>query len=711
MPEELPNLEPMLDGRPANVVAQMWRLRLDHYHRTFQKWQRSADKISSRYTKERDSERPDTDSAQGFNVLWSNIQTELPVVYGQAPKPDVRRSFGSKDDVGRVASQILENVLAQDNDLDDLDNAMRRSTLDFLLYGRGVPWVRHAPVIQQVTLPVTVNEMTGMVAGPEGQPIDQANVFQTADGSLAATVRFVMEESAPVDYVHWSDFAHAPLPTWEQVLRDGWAAKRVFLTQAEGVERFGEIFRKVPLKTNIPVVEQIKADQGTQTSAVPQEDQRGEVWEIWDQRTKRVYWIAKDFGQTPLDIRPDPLGLKDFFPCPKPAFGTVIDKSLIPVPDYEQWRDLHDDLEDLTIRISVLQQALVVKGIYDSSFENLGNLLQDSGTENQMFPVDNMAAYRDAAGTSQEILGPIRFFPVSMVATVYRELLTARQELKDQIFEITGLSDIMRGQVDPREALGQSRIKGNFGTLRISRKQREIARLARDTLRIKAEIIAEHFSDEHLQIMAGTDSMADADQALVPMAIAMLRQETARAFRVDVETDSTVSADDTQVRRERAEFIEAVGTMLRESLPAAQSQPELLPFIGEVIGFGVRAFKPGRAVEGALEQAIETLQLSAEAARNAPPPPDPVQMSIQLQQFIEEQRLANDRVRDENTAMNKRLELLLRGERLEFDREAKAAELQTQRDIAHDKLQAEAQQRAMNGPDAGPAIEDLTPPS
>ena len=37
-----------------------------------------------------------------------------------------------------------------------------------------------------------------------------------------------------------------------------------------------------------------------------------------------------------------------------------------------------------------------------------------------------------------------------------------------------GIADILRGQSDPRETLGAQRIKGRFGTLRISKYQRDV---------------------------------------------------------------------------------------------------------------------------------------------------------------------------------------------------------------------------------------------
>ena len=63
---------------------------------------------------------------------------------------------------------------------------------------------------------------------------------------------------------------------------------------------------------------------------------------------------------------------------------------------------------------------------------------------------------------------------------------------------LTGISDIMRGTSDERETLGGQRLKTNASGTRLQHKQNEVARFARDTIRIMADIMCQHFSPQSL---------------------------------------------------------------------------------------------------------------------------------------------------------------------------------------------------------------------
>jgi hypothetical protein len=53
-----------------------------------------------------------------------------------------------------------------------------------------------------------------------------------------------------------------------------------------------------------------------------------------------------------------------FFPCPKPAFGTLRPNSLIPIPDYVYYQDQAEEIDDLTDRIANLLDSLKLVGFY-----------------------------------------------------------------------------------------------------------------------------------------------------------------------------------------------------------------------------------------------------------------------------------------------------------------------------------------------------------
>jgi hypothetical protein len=106
----------------------------------------------------------------------------------------------------------------------------------------------------------------------------------------------------------------------------------------------------------------------------------------------------------------------------------------------------------------------------------------------------------------------------------------------------------------------------------------------------------------------------------------LLKSEPSRGFRIEVAADSLVEMDEATEKQNRLEFLTSVGTFMERVLPVAQQVPELAPLMGEMLMFGVRAFKGGRSMEAAFDSALAKLN---EPKLPAEPQPDPEQMKMQ----------------------------------------------------------------------------------
>jgi hypothetical protein len=126
----------------------------------------------------------------------------------------------------------------------------------------------------------------------------------------------------------------------------------------------------------------------------------------------------------------------------------------------------------------------------------------------------------------------------------------------------------------------------------------------------------------------GTDDAPYAEQA-----IALIKQEPARSFRIEVAADSLVEMDEIGEKQSRTEFMQAFGAVLRDSLPMVQQAPQMGPLVGEVLQFVVRTFKGGRQLENVLENTIQKMN---EPKPPAPPPPDPEQIKAQAAMQLEQ---------------------------------------------------------------------------
>ena len=146
------------------------------YDREFASWETRAKKILKRY---RDDTRSSQDSGSRFNILWSNVQTLKAATFARLPKPDVSRRFRDNDQVGRVASLLLERALDYEiTHYPDYRETLTAALYDRFLPGRGVAWVRYEPRFKQGEAQITEDEES-----PSDEMLDY--------------------ECAPTDYVHW----------------------------------------------------------------------------------------------------------------------------------------------------------------------------------------------------------------------------------------------------------------------------------------------------------------------------------------------------------------------------------------------------------------------------------------------------------------------------------------------------------------------------
>lgn len=589
--------------------AIFWRDELHRYKEDYRKFTEIGRKIVKRY---RDERKDSAYSDARFNILWSNIKTLKPAIYSRPPKVEVARRFKDQNDVGRVASMILERVIDYElRQYTDYHSALSNAIDDRLLPGRGVAWIRYEPKIEKIEEPQITDdaEDEGYTAGQGKTGLEENGLA----GEDAEPLEQVTDERTPVDYVFWEDFAYLPARTWEEVT---WVGRRVYMSQEEGVERFGEIFKEVPL-THSP-------DLDGEDKSTTQSLKKAPVWEIWCKSSKKLYWLADHFDEL-LDEKDDPLELEGFFPCPKPIFATVTTDSLIPVADFKMYQDQADEIDDITGRIQHLTRALKVMGIYAADEPALARLMKE-GNDAVMIPVTNWPAFVEKGG----LQGAVQFVPLGDIIQALSTLYQARESCKQIIYETTGLSDIIRGASVASETATAQNIKAQFASIRLNDMKDDVARFARDLLRMKAEVICGKYQPEIILQVSGIANTPDAQFA--PQAIALLKNETLRNFTIDIETDTLVQLDEQNEKQSRMEFLQAAGGFLSQAVQASQANPDLAPLMMQMLLFGVRGFKAGRELEGQFEQTMQQLDNAQKQRMAQPPQPTPDQIRAQAEQ-------------------------------------------------------------------------------
>lgn len=694
-----------------------------------------------------------------FQIFWANLEVLKPSIYSRPPVPVVIPRFKSTDPVKRLAAEILERATIVAFELEDINEVMLQVRDDLATIARGCVWVRFESKDET----------------PRDEP-----------------------ERVCVEYVNRVDFLHDPARVWKEV---DWVAKRSFLSQDEMRKRFKGTSKLAYLNATYSVRKDNDGDDGSR---------KAEVWELWCRSKNKVAWISEGLDVC-LDIDKPHLMLDGFFPCPRPAYATVQRGSLIPVPDYVYYKDQIEEIETLTSRISALADGLRLRGFYPAGAGEIGDAIEaaikrrdDSAV---LVPISNWALL-GGAGASQTIV----WLPLDQVASTITQLIGLRRQMIDDIYQITGLSDIMRGSTKASETLGAQQLKSQYGSVRVRDRQEELVRLAKDTTRIVAEIMSENFKGASLASMAQMDVKTDAEvkkeikpfedengaleaeakqlqnevglaeqlqkeagfivsqmqaaesdpeiQAMaqqnpqqaeqimgqaqqrlgeiqqrleaipqiqqrleaipqrvdeirkeidirkdiptIEKVVKLLRDQHVRPFVLDIESDSTISADENAQKQRATEYVSAIGGFLAQSIPLAQGVPQIAPLMAETLKFLSSQFRAGREMQSTIDEFADQMKAMASQPKPepepqeppaGPPPEDQAQAELQKEQMkivAENERRRQDlEMRREEQANKMQFEGQLATAKMNTEKEVEAMKLGTTREIELRKIEAE----------------------
>jgi hypothetical protein len=371
-------------------------------------------------------------------------------------------------------------------------------------------------------------------------------------------------------------------------------------------------------------------------------------------------------------------------------FSTITTDSLIPVPDFVLYQDQARQLDTLADRIDGFIQALRVRGVYDASEPSLARLFTE-GENNALLPVKNYAAFSEKGG----LQGAINLVDIAPIAQALNMSYQAMDQVKGQIYEIMGIADIQRGQTDPNETLGAQIIKSNNASGRLKTMQHEVVNFATTLLQIKAQIICNHFTDDTIIKISGAMQLSPQDQQLIPQALALLKDEPAKNFRIEVTTDSMIYQDEQQEKQDRMEFLSSVSSFLSQAIPAAQATPELTPMLVEMLKFGVTAFKAGKGLEGLIDETADKFRQQAKATEGQPKPPTPEQMKQQgeMQKLQMQSQLKQQEMQAQMQLEQQKMQMQVEMERAKQEYQSQETQLRMQLEEQRNAQEREMEMR------------------
>ena len=473
--------------------AGTWLSRIDQAQKDMGTYDKRCRRIRDKYRYEGSQQS----KRRRFQLLWSNQEILRPSVYAKRPEPVVTNRWKDGDPIARLACELLERNLDFQFDICEYDQAFKYVRDDFLLYGRGVPRLRYEPVFDEDEVEEGLDGDDADPKGAEGEGVADA------DPDANKKLKF---ENVRLDHVQREDFIHPKSRSWEEL---PWVAYRAFLNREELVKRFGdELGNAIQLDTRS---EREDGRSERQDMAEP----KATVYEIWDKAHHNVLWIAKGYGEV-LESDAPYLSFDGFFPSPRPAFGTLSTDSLEPIPDFVMYQDQAEEIDDLTARIASLSDSLKLVGFYPGGPAGEGapeiERAVRPGFENKMIAVKSWAAFQ-ANGKGQ---APIVFLPVEQVGTILKGCVELRKQLVDDVYQITGISDIIRGDTDAEETAAAYQFtraqQDDYAIRSLTR-----AKAAQDSGAFDREIVAvEVKTRKGMEVVSKDEQPQKADPAKIP---------------------------------------------------------------------------------------------------------------------------------------------------------------------------------------------------
>jgi len=652
-----------------------WRNEIQMAEKREKDYRKEGQKILDIYTGKKKSP---------FNILYSNTETMMPALYSAIPRPIVSRRFKDDDPMALHASRASERVLeylldTNTEGYETFDEGMRFAVLDALLPGRAVTSVKYDAEIEET---------------------------EPTEGEVDA---YKKGELVCISSRAWNRVLFGYARKWSEV---PWVAFEDFIDKKEAVRLFGE-----QIAENL-VFSDEKDETDEEKRGVREEEKSGRkvarIYQIWEKASRKVIYIS-DQAQDILKEEDDPLEVSGFFNIPKPMMFMEKSSDLTPTALYKLYEEQAGELNRIQRRINKLVEAIKARGLYDSS---LGGDLADliRAGDNELVPADSNSSLAAEKGLDAAIW----WMPIEQLINTLTQLYQARESCKQVIYEIMGISDILRGASVASETATAQNIKSQWGSLRLKRIQREVQRYARDLMRIMLEVAINKFDEETWAKMTGlpfvTTEQRQADERLFQIVqqqmmmqppptpgpdgqqppptplqqeaqrlqaelqkpvwgevIGLLKDDLERTYRIDIETNSTLEPEAAEDQKAISDMLAAFGQAMNGFGPMIQQG--MLPFeVAQTLLLAIcRRYRFGRE----LEDLVKGMQ-------QPPPPPDPNQAKAQAEQAKMQAEMQAEQARMQNEAQMEQVRV-----QAELQKAQGLAEIEVQKEQARQAAETE----------------------
>lgn len=676
MPEDTIQVESPKDltnSKGASAIIDIWTKELENANKHEKNWRAEAQKYLNIYRDQHENNaNTDTSESKRYNIFWSNTQTLRPLIFSKLPKSNITQRYLDKDEISRIASEMMERAINYFLEMNQAEKIFSKVRDDFLICGRGLAKIEFNPA-EELEIDTEVKDEDGTTKIAKTKEIDEET------------------KKIRLEYIDWRNFRMSTENEWKDIR---WIAFRQLKTRDALIAEFGKKGEKVSLNYS---------SSSSNKNADKQSDKNrlfslGEVWYIWDKSSGRILCLSTGTDGVLLMNEDDDYNLQGFFPCPKPLGSDSDPSCLIPIPLYRMYKSQAEELNAVDIRIKNLIEQCKACGIYTSIAEQQDLQSLFTGEDGEMTPMKSTAP-------NMKVQDLVMFKPLEAIILAIRELNEQKINIINNIRDITGLSDIVRGITAPSETATAQEIKGNFAISRIQPIQKEFEIYVRDLIRLMAEMIVEKYSINELakitnlkivdidaiseaaklklkQLLNEAQKLVNPDDpekdqkmqelvvkaqegykktmqkplqdlkgyAVTPKQLKeldkLIKNDKLRSFAIDIETESTIRVDQQQEKQDRIEYLTAISNFTSSFGPMVQAGIMSKDTFKEFLLFISKPYKVGRNLEESLveEEDLEPKQPSAEemlAQAEMQIKQQDIQLKAQKLQ-LDQQKISND---------------------------------------------------------------------
>lgn len=399
------------------------------------------------------------------------------------------------------------------------------------------------------------------------------------------------------------------------------------------------------------------------------------VYEYHDSILKETRWLTEDSSDffQPVEMdndseektegtdNSDIYGLTEYFPCTEPLIINQSTRSFWPTPEFFQVQDIINDISSIVTRMLQLTRAVRIRFFFDSGVTQLKSLIGENWANGEGTGMGIPNLEQTLMNNKGSLANLVAYFPVEELMKGLQNMYIAYEQRIEMFYSITGFSDLIRGKVSTQSSNDTYRglqLEGKYAMNRMEPYQNKIQEWIKDNYQLAMELGLKMFSEKTIDEYITPQTLDKEDQQRYIPALDLLKDNRRGRFRMDFETDSTISINQEWKKTQAIETANAITKMMESTAKTAKDMPELADAELRVMKHVVGELTDGKLFMDEITDAIE--KTIEKASQPKPPEPDAAMERVHLDSAIESEKL-----KLEQQKVGQQFQLDMR--RLEFD--------------------------------------------